>query len=268
MRSVGVFDSGVGGLAVLREIRSALPSDNLLYVADTQYVPYGTKPPDVIRARSSVIARFLTDQQCGVIVIACNTATTYALDALRHDFPAVPIVGIEPAIKPAAKATRSGVVGVLATAATLAGARVTALIERNAEGINVLTQPCPGLVEQVEAGDLDGPTTIALLRRYTEPLLARGADAIVLGCTHYTFLRATLQRLVGPSVMLFDGAAAVAQQTVRVQPHRASDATEESTESTARGMTVFFTSGDPRTVRPIVEHLWGQPVPEMSRLAV
>ncbi len=267
MRSVGVFDSGVGGVAVLREIRAALPSDNLLYVADTQYVPYGTKSPGVILTRSSAIARFLVDaRQCAVLVIACNTATTYALDTLRQDFPAVPIVGIEPAIKPAARATRSGVVGILATAATLAGARVTTLIERNAEGIDVLTQPCPGLVEQVEAGDLDGPTTIELLRRYTEPLLARGADAIVLGCTHYTFLRATLQRLVGPSVTLFDGAAAVARQTVRVCPPRASDAHEASAR--ASGTTAFFTSGDPRVVRPVVEQLWGEPIPEMSRLAV
>src|SRR5580704_16100197 len=237
MRSVGVFDSGVGGVAVLREIRAALPFDDLIYVADSQHVPYGAKSPEVILARSSAIARFLAQaRRCAVVVIACNTATTYALDALRRDWPTVPIVGIEPAVKPAARATRNGVVGILATAATLAGARVTTLIERNAAGVEVLTQPCPGLVEQVEAADLDGPATVELLRQYTDPLIARGADAIVLGCTHFTFLRAALQRLVGPSVTLYDGAAAVAQQTVRVLPsdHVASP----------RGTTIFFTTGD------------------------
>jgi len=141
---------------------------------------------------------------------------------------------------------------------------VTTLIERNAEGIDVLTQPCPGLVERVEAGDLNGPLTLDLLRRYTEPLLARGADAIVLGCTHFTFLRPTLQRLVGPSVMLFDGAAAVAQQTVRVRPQGSSDPGGER----ARGTTVFLTSGDPCVVRPTMEHVWGEPIPEMDRLVV
>jgi glutamate racemase len=260
MRTVGVFDSGVGGVSVLRELRAVLPFDNLIYVADSRHVPYGAKSPDVIRARSSAIARFLADRQCEVIVIACNTATTYALDVLRRDFPALQFVGIEPAVKPAARATRRGVVGILATAATLAGARVTTLIERNAEGISVLTQPCPGLVEQVEAADLDGPATIDLLRQYTEPLLARGADAIVLGCTHFAFLRPALQRLVGSSVTLHDGAAAVAQQTVRVLP-------ADVGEPGVRG-TTFFTTGDPCAVRPAMERLWGEPIDGMPRVAV
>ncbi len=260
MRSVGVFDSGVGGLAVLREIRAALPFSDLLYVADTLHVPYGTKPPDVILARSSAVARFLTQRECDVVVIACNTATTHALDPLRRDFPAVPIVGIEPAVKPAARATRSGVVGILATAATLAGARVTTLIERNAAGLEVLTQPCPGLVEQVEVADLEGPATVDLLRRYTDPLIARGADAIVLGCTHFTVLRPALQRLVGLSVTLYDGAAAVARQTARVLP--------SDLAASEPGTTTFFTTGDPCAVRPAMERLWGEPIVAMQRLAV
>jgi glutamate racemase len=263
MRSVGVFDSGVGGLAVLREIRAALPLSDLLYVADTLHVPYGTKPPDVILARSSAIAGFLARHQCGVVVIACNTATTHALDPLRRNFPAVRIVGIEPAVKPAARATRSGVVGILATAATLAGARVTTLIERNAAGVEVLTQPCPGLVEQVEAADLDGPATVDLLRQYTDPLIARGADAIVLGCTHFTFLRSALQRLVGSSVTLYDGAAAVARQTVRVLP-----VDLVGRETGPRGTSTFFTTGDPCAARPSMERLWGEPIDGMRRLTV
>ena len=265
--NVGVFDSGVGGVSVLRELRLALPRDHMTYVADSKYVPYGTKSPRFIRERSSAIVRFLVDDRHStVVVVACNTATTHAVDLLRRDFPAVPIVGTEPAIKPAARATRSGVVGILATGATLAGERVTNLIEQNAEGIEVVTQPCPGLVEQVEAGDLAGPDTIELLRRYTGPLLARGADAIVLGCTHYNFLQPTIQRLVGPSVMLFDSAAAIARQTVKVLTAYASDGPHEGT---AAGTHVaFLTSGDPHTVRPVLETLWGERIADVQQLGI
>lgn len=265
--NVGVFDSGVGGVSVLRELRTVLPHTNLVYVADSKYVPYGTKSPELIRERASAIVRFLVEQQQStVVVVACNTATTHAVDLLRRDFPAVPIVGTEPAIKPAARATRSGVVGILATGATLSGERVTSLIERNAEGIEVVTQPCPGLVEQVEAGDLSGPDTIELLGRYTEPLLARGADAIVLGCTHYAFLQPAIQGLVGPSVVLFDSAAAVARRTANVLAARAGEGPREGT--VAAGRVSFLTSGAPYTVRPVLETLWGERIAEVQPLAV
>jgi glutamate racemase len=264
--NIGVFDSGVGGVSVLRELRTALPRHHLTYVADSKYVPYGAKSPEFIRERSSTIARFLVEQlQSGVVVVACNTATTHAVDRLRLDFSTVPIVGTEPAIKPAASATRSGVVGILATGATLAGERVTNLIGRNKEGIEVLTQPCPGLVEQVEAGDLSGPDTVELLRRYTNPLLARGADAIVLGCTHYNFLQPAIQRLVGPSVMLFDSAAAVARQTARVLAAHAGDGPEEGGAASPR--VAFLTSGNPDTVRPVLEAVWGERIAELQQLA-
>jgi len=263
--SIGVFDSGVGGVSVLRELRLVLPHNDMTYVADSKYVPYGSKAPEFIRERSSAITRFLVEhRQSTVVVVACNTATTHAVDRLRLDFPAVPIVGTEPAIKPAAHATRSGVVGILATGATLAGQRVTSLIERNAEGIEVITQPCPGLVEQVEAGDLSGPATVELLRRYTGPLLARGADALVLGCTHYNFLQQTIKRLVGPSVMLFDSAAAIARQTVNVLAARPGKGLQEGTA--ASGRVAFFTSGDPFAVRPVLETMWGEPVAEARPL--
>jgi glutamate racemase len=265
--SIGVFDSGVGGVSVLRELRRALPRDDMTYVADSKYVPYGTKSPALIRERSAAIVRFLVEhRQSNVIVIACNTATTHAVDGLRRDFPAVPIVGTEPAIKPAAHATRSGVVGILATGATLAGARVTNLIERNAEGIEVVTQPCPGLVEQVEAGDLTGPATVELLRRYIDPLLARGADAIVLGCTHYNFLEQTIQRLAGPSVMLFDSAAAIARQTVNVLTARAGDGPREG--SAPGGRVAFLTSGAPPAVRAVLETLWGERIADAQPLGL
>jgi glutamate racemase len=199
-----------------------------------------------------------------VIVVACNTATTHAVDRLRRDFPAVPIVGTEPAIKPAARATRSGVVGILATGATLAGERVTNLIERNADGIEVVTQPCPGLVEQVEAGDLSGPRTLELLQRYTRPLIERGADAIVLGCTHYSFLQPTLQGLVGPSVLLFDSAAAIARQTAKVLASRAREGTDDG--RAGNGRVTFLTSGDPAAVGPVLEAVWGEPIDEVLPL--
>jgi glutamate racemase len=264
--NIGVFDSGVGGVSVLRELRLALPRHDLTYIADSKYVPYGVKAPDFIRERSSAIVRFLVEQlQSRVVVVACNTATTHAVDRLRLDFSAVPIVGTEPAIKPAASATRSGVVGILATGATLAGERVTNLIERNKEGIEVVTQPCPGLVEQVEAGDLSGPETLELLQRYTKPLLARGADAIVLGCTHYNFLQPAIQRLVGPYVTLFDSAAAVARQTARVLAARAGDGPQEGAIENRR--VAFFTSGDPDTVRPVLEAVWGERIAGLQQLA-
>jgi glutamate racemase len=264
---VGVFDSGVGGLSVLRELRVALPHEQMIYVADSKYVPYGSKPPELIRERSSAIVRFLVEQRHSTaVVVACNTATTHAVDLLRRQFDALPIVGMEPAIKPAARATRSRVVGILATDATLAGERVANLIERNAEGIEVVTQPCPGLVEQVEQGDLAGPRTIELLRRYTRPLLERGADSLVLGCTHYNFLQDAIRHVVGPSVTLFDSAAAVARQTARVLASHAPPTRRDDTG--ASGRVEFFTSGDPRTVRPVVERLWGEPVPDLEQIAV
>ena len=261
---LGVFDSGVGGLSVLRELRALLPHENIVYVADSANVPYGTKPPEVIRHRSMAIARFLVEKRhARAVVVACNTATTHAVNLLRQTFSGVPFVGMEPAIKPAAAATRSGVVGVLATDATLDGERFASLTKRHAEGIEVLTQGCPGLVEQVEAGDLSGPRTIDLLQRYTAPLLAGGADTIVLGCTHYPFLRDTLQGLLGPTVTLIDTAAAVARQTARVLADR-----HNPDASGAAGRVVFFTSGDPGAVRRSLERLWEEPVQEVNQLEV
>jgi glutamate racemase len=248
---------------VLRQLRALLPHEHIVYVADSANLPYGAKPPEFIRERSMTIARFLVEKwRARAVVVACNTATTHAVDLLRRNFASVPFVGMEPAIKPAAAATRSGVVGVLATGATLDGERFASLMKRHAEGIEVLTQSCPGLVEQVEAGDLSGPRTVDLLRRFTAPLLAGGADTIVLGCTHYPFLRDTLQALVGPTVTLIDTAGAVARQTARVLADRA-----DRDAAGAAGRVVFFTSGEPNVVRPSLERLWEEPV-DVHRLEV
>jgi glutamate racemase len=256
---IGVFDSGVGGLSVLREIRRQLPGADLVYVADSRYVPYGTQPPDLIRQRSLDITKYLVDhEQAAVVVVACNTATTHAVELLRQRFPNTPIVGMEPGIKPAVRATATRVVGVLATGSTLDSRRFEALVDRTAEGVEVLTQPCPGLVERVEIGDLAGPATVELLQRYVTPLVERGTDVIVLGCTHYPFLRPVLEQIVGPSVRVLDTSVAVARQTAKLWP---GSLTQRS------GTVAFLTSGDPRQVREVFERLWGEPIRDVLRLA-
>src|SRR3954471_755610 len=263
---IGMFDSGLGGLSVLRELVRLIPDAKVVYVADSAHVPYGTKPPDFIRQRSLAITRFLVDaHHARVVVVACNTATTHAVAALRDAFPDVPIVGMEPALKPAAAATRSGVVGVLATPATLDGERFATLAERYTDGIELLTQPSPGLVECVETGDVDGPETERLLRLYAEPLLARGADTIVLGCTHYPFLRDALQRLVGPQVTLIETGEAVARQTARVLGREQGPERLERLERFERfepleRQVTYYSSGNLNEARRVIAALMQQPL--------
>ncbi|BAN50555.1 glutamate racemase [Metapseudomonas resinovorans] len=249
---VGVFDSGVGGLSVLREIRSLLPRESLLYVADSGHVPYGEKSADFIRARSQCIAEFLLERGAKALVLACNTATVAAVADLRERYPQLPIVGMEPAVKPAAAATRSGVVGVLATTGTLKSARFAALLDRFAGDVRVITQPCPGLVERIEAGDLMGPQTRDLLAGFVEPLLAEGCDTLILGCTHYPFLRPLLQQLVPDSVSLIDTGAAVARQLQRLMEAR--DLLAGGSASPCR----FWSSGEPQAMQEILPILWGE----------
>lgn len=212
---IGVFDSGVGGISVLREIRRLLPGENLVYYADSGHCPYGGKTREQIQARAVAITEYMMARGAKLIVVACNTATIAAVEQLRATYP-MPFVGMEPAVKPAAAQTRSGVVGVLATGAALAGDKFHKLVADHARGVRVITQPCPGLVEQVEAGLLDTPETRALVERYTAPLLQQGADVMVLGCTHYPFLRPLIQDVVGKDVSLIDTGAAVARQAQRL----------------------------------------------------
>ncbi|HWS75980.1 MAG TPA: glutamate racemase [Quisquiliibacterium sp.] len=211
---IGVFDSGVGGLSVLREIRRQLPGEPLLYVADSGHAPYGDRSADFIEARSTAIVEFLVEAGARAIVIACNTATVVAVRALRAWCP-VPIVAMEPAIKPAVSLTRSGVVGVLATRRTLESPSVARLCERHGHEARILLQACPGLVDRVEQGDLQGAATRGLLESYVGPLLEQGADTLVLGCTHYPFLEPLLRELAGPGVSIVDPAGAVARELQR-----------------------------------------------------
>ncbi|MDR0211225.1 MAG: glutamate racemase [Pseudomonas putida] len=247
---VGVMDSGVGGLSVLAEIQRLLPNESLLYVADSGHVPYGEKSPDYIRQRLRHIAGFFREQGAKAMVLACNTATVAAVADLRELYPDWPLVGMEPAVKPAAAATRSGVVGVLATTGTLQSAKFAALLDRFANDVQVITQPCPGLVERIEAGDLDSPQLRQLLQGYVQPLLDAGCDTVILGCTHYPFLRTLLAGMVPADVAIIDTGAAVARQLQRLLAAR-----DLLAEGPARD-TAFWTSAEPQSLDKVLPLLW------------
>jgi glutamate racemase len=248
---IGVFDSGVGGTSVLRHLRELLPLEDLLYLADQARVPYGARPDDELRALSAACSRWLLGRGATVVVVACNTASAAALQWLRQRFPASPFVGMVPAVKPAAAQTRTGVVGVLATPTTIRGELLDDVVLRWAGGTSVVRQACPGLVEQVEAGELDTPKTVALLEDYLRPLLDAGADTIVLGCTHYPFLAPQIQRIAGPGVTLIDAAPAVARQAARVLAERGLG---HSTRARA-GRTVYATTGAPAALAALLPRL-------------
>jgi glutamate racemase len=248
---IGVFDSGVGGLSVLAHLRRTLPAEDFLYVADSAYAPYGMRSAAVIRERTFRIADFLVEEGAKLLVVACNTATAAAVAELRQRH-ALPVVAMEPGVKPAAERTRSGVIGVLATAGTLESARFFSLVNRHAGTADVITQPCPGLVERIEANDLDGPATERLVRSYIEPLLAGGADVIVLGCTHYPFLRPLIERIVGPDIAVLDTGAAVANEVARRL--RADDLLQPATRT---GGERFWTSAEPAAATRLLGQLWG-----------
>jgi glutamate racemase len=251
--AIGVFDSGVGGLSVLKHVRAQLPRLPLLYVADSGHVPYGDKSADYIRERSVALTEFLLAQGAGTVVIACNTATAAAAALLRTRF-SIPIVAMEPAVKPAVTATRSRIVGVLATVGTLESARFAALLDQYAGDVEIVTQACPGLVEQVEAGELASGKTRELVERYVRPLLDRGADTLVLGCTHYPFLRPLIAEAAGPAVKLIDTGEAVARQVVRRLPEKLLGRMDASPDEH------FWTTGDVATARRIMSQLWGRTV--------
>lgn len=219
-RPIGIFDSGIGGLTVTEAIRQALPKERLLYFGDTAHVPYGPRSLDEVRDFSFAITEALLAKGCKLIVIACNTASAAALSAVRDCWPDVPFVGMEPAVKPAAEHSRTGVVGVIATVATFQSALYASVVDRFAHDVEVLHQPCPGLVKQIEAGAFDTPRTEEMLRGWIEPMLERGIDALVLGCTHYPIVRPVIERIVGPAVRVIDPAPAVARQVARLLRER------------------------------------------------
>ncbi len=252
--SIGVFDSGVGGLSVLKEIRTLLPAESLCYVADSGYAPYGDKSSDYIVERATHIVRFFLAQQVKAIVVACNTATSVAVDNLRAWCP-VPIIAMEPAIKPAALHTQTGVVGVLATTQTIGSANVNRLIAEHGQDMTVLLRACAGFVERVEAGALSGDETEHLVRQHLLPLLKQGADTLVLGCTHYPFLSETIEQVAGKAVRIIDPSAAIARELKR----RLGEQSQLIIES-KQGSEHFWTSGNVADAQRIIGQLWGKPV--------
>jgi glutamate racemase len=216
VQPVGIFDSGIGGLTVLRAIHQLMPEEPLLYLADQAHVPYGPRPMLEVRQFSEEITRYLLEQGCRLIVVACNAASAAALKYLRHTFPETPFVGMEPAVKPAAEHTRSGVVGVLATPATFQGELYASVVERFGKDVKLLQHTCPGLVTQIENGGLDTKETYQILEDALRPMLEQGIDTVVLGCTHYPFVIPLIQRITGPAVRVIDPAPAVARQVQRL----------------------------------------------------
>ena len=237
----------------MKEIRQLLPAEELLYFADSLYCPYGSKPIELIRQRAQVISSFLLSQGVKMIVVASNTTSIAALNEVRQ-ITGVPVVGIEPAVKPATSATRNGRVGVLATGVTLAGERFNSLVERFGNGVEVYTQPCPGLVEMVERGRLDHPETEELLAGYLNHLLYAGVDTVVLGCTHYPFLRPLVEKLAGDGITIIDTGQAVAQQVGRVLENHVL-----STPRSGPGKELFYTSGNTLEIQPVIRQLWKDP---------
>ncbi len=211
---IGIFDSGIGGWSVLREIRRELPREALLYVADSAHAPYGERSEAEVATRAHAVARHLVDEGAKALVIACNTATAAAVASLRARF-ALPIVAMEPAVKPAAAMTRTGVVGVLATRRTVDSEQLARLRDAHGRDVRILSCAATGLVERIEAGDFDGAGTRELVARHVAPLRVAGADVIVLGCTHFPLIRAVIERAAGPECGILDPAPAVASELRR-----------------------------------------------------
>ena len=253
------MDSGVGGISVLKHIHALMPFEGLIYFADSKYAPYGNKTAEEITARCMEITDFLIAKNVKAIVVACNTATAAAIDTLRETFD-LPVIGMEPAVKAAAAASTNGVIGVLATVGTLKSAQFAALLENYGRNVKVVTQGCTGLVECIERGELNTPETKALIRQYTAPLLAEGADTIVLGCTHYPFVKQVIQEIVGDKITLIDTGAAVAKQLKRQLEEK-----DLLSINKQKAEVHFWTNSEAENAEQVTEKLWGNHV-EQHRL--
>ena len=249
---IGVFDSGSGGLSVLKEIVRLLPDEQYVYFADNAFCPYGEKTVEAIQARAHAITDRLLAEGAQIIVVACNTATAAAIADLRASYPEIRFIGMEPAVKPAAIGTHTGVIGVLATAGTLKGSKYLNTKGKFEDDVKIVEHVGEGFVELVEAGDLDSPKAETVVRESVTPLLAECADTIVLGCTHYPFLASVIQRIAGEDVTVIDPAPAVARQTVKVmQEEGLLPAQLPSSDGTLpkRPSVTLLSSGDQKTLR-------------------
>jgi glutamate racemase len=262
LRPIGIFDSGIGGLTVLRAIRQLMPEEPLLYLADQAHVPYGPRLMEEVRYFSEAITRYLLDQGARLIVVACNAASAAALKYLRSVFPEVPFVGMEPAVKPAVEYTRSRMVGILATPATFQGELYASVVERFGQGVKLLQSTCPGLVIQIESGALESPETRRILEEALRPMLDQGIDTVVLGCTHYPFVIPLIQQITGPGVRVIDPAPAVARQAQRLLVAGsllALDIKNEADQVRNLHQHVHFTTtGDARRLESMLPDLLGE----------
>ena len=250
---IGIFDSGVGGLSVLKAIQQLLPAEPVVFLADQAHVPYGSRSLEEVSNFSEAITRYLLSREAKLVVVACNTASAAALHYLRQVFPETPFVGMEPAVKPAAESTRSGVAGVLATPATFQGALYASVVERFANGVTLLQHTCPGLVAQIEDGELETPKTRLILEEALLPMLDKGIDTVVLGCTHYPFVIPLIEKIVGPDVRVIDPAPAVARQVGRLlEAYGLGHPAEE------RGSLDILTTGDPQRLHELLPRLLGE----------
>lgn len=250
---VGIYDSGVGGLSVLREIQTVLPAESIFYVADSGNAPWGDKPPEFVRERGLKLSRFLIDQGVKAIVIGSNTGTAGSAEAVRGAFT-IPVIGIEPGIKPAVAATKSRVIGAIVPAAVGGSDRLASLLERFGTDVKVIVQPVPGLVEHIEQADLDGPEMRRMVGDYIRPMLDAGADTIVLGSTHYVFLKPLLTELAGPEVALIETGRAVARRLASILEEKGIGARGPARRER------FWTSGDAATSQHVISALLGRPV--------
>lgn len=250
---VAVFDSGLGGLTVLRALRERLPQEDFFYFADTRFLPYGDRPEVFLKERGVLIAEALVRRGVKALVIACNTATAAAAEAIRAVVN-LPIVALEPGVKPAVGLTKSGVIGVLATTRTLDSERFQRLVGNHAHHLKVIAQACPGLAEAIESEGPDSPQVAVLLDGFLAPLAAAGADVMVLGCTHYPWVAAAIARRMPPGVVLLDTGEAVARQLERLL-------TTGNLLGGGQGRLRIATSGAPASVLATVKRLWGEHLP-------
>jgi glutamate racemase len=253
-RAIGIFDSGLGGISVLRDIVELMPNENYIYYGDSANAPYGTKPTEVIGQLSENCANFLLAKNVKAIVIACNTATSVSAARLRSKYPEIPIIGIEPALKPAVLWKEHDRVAVMATPATLALPKFQELLKLYQKQSEIYSIPCPGLADYVEAGKLQGPEITEFLRGLLSPYLERGIDAIVLGCTHYPFVQGVIQEIAGPSLRIFNGSHGTAMELCRRL--RISDLL---TDSVIPGEVKFYNSSSSPETEALCHQLFDAP---------
>ena len=250
-RPIGIFDSGLGGISVLKEIHKQLPNEDLIYIADSAHAPYGDKDKSSILKRCRTVTKFLLEQDIKVLVIACNTATAIAADILREEFKQFEIIALEPAVKPAAEITKTGVIGILATDQTIRSQRLEGLIEEYAKEIKTEKRACVGLVEQVEAGHFSSKKTQQLLDNYISPMLDKGVDTLVLGCTHYPFLMNSIRKLTNNSIVILETSIPVTQQLSRVLSANILQA------NNSIGSILFYSSEKSEEHKNGIKRLWG-----------